>query len=357
MIDSGTFRPLVLDPRRESDLTKLDELKKSSTTTIVDDYKNQIDELDQITELDDGKDLQGSLPQDAWVYYSWSGHLVHTVTNPHFDFVRDSRNKNLILADEQQSFSGKTIGVAGLNVGNPAAICMVLEGVLSGAKYADNDILSLSNLNRFRARVADLGLNKAVLSARQSFEINPFLSLEVFETGIALGQERDFLTAPKLDVLIEEMDNLVLKVSIRQEAKLLGIPVVMVTGNGENVIVDVERYDLDPDLKILNGYLDQSIIETIQGPKLKSLSGRQKVLLARDFMGERYLVERLRLSFMEVGQSLAGIPQLAESSFLRGAAVCFVVRRILSNLDMPSGRYYLELDQLTSTRGRYDTTQ
>ena len=62
-------------------------------------------------------------------------------------------------------------------------------------KLADNDILSLSNLNRFRAGLPDLGVNKAVLTARQIYEINPFAKLEVFDKGISPENIENFQDA------------------------------------------------------------------------------------------------------------------------------------------------------------------
>ena len=74
----------------------------------------------------------------------------------------------------------------------------------------------------------------------------------------------------------------------------------------------------------------------------------ERMLLARDFMGARYLHSRLRSSFLKVGKTLAGIPQIAESSFLRGAAICYVVRQIASRAKMPSGRYFIHLEDLSN---------
>ena len=208
-------------------------------------------------------------------------------------------------------------------------------------KLADNDVLSLSNFNRFRAGLPDLGLNKAVLTARQIWEINPFAKLELFENGIMPENIDQFLNKPKIDVLVEETDSLPLKIKIRELAKKHKIPTVMVTGNGENVIIDIERFDLEPKLPLMSGYLKQRVIDGIAaGPK----SFNEKIVLARDFMGVKYLNKRLVDSFDLVGSKLAGIPQIAESSFLRGAAIAYAVRQIATQNHIPSGRYNLRLD-------------
>ena len=213
-------------------------------------------------------------------------------------------------------------------------------------KFADNDILTVSNLNRFRAGICDLGINKAVLSARQVYEVNPYALIQVFPHGLDMTNIKNFLLKPKIDVLIEEMDNLSLKITVRELARAHRIPTLMVTGNGANVILDIERFDIDQNLPLLNGYLHPEIIERIKTILPQSIDIKEKIQLARDFMNSEELTERLQRSFALIGSQLSGIPQLAESSFLRGAVIAYCVRQLATGDDLPSGRYYLELDRI-----------
>src|SRR3989344_6211803 len=278
-----------------------------------------------------------------WIYFPWRAALVHVLELNKHEQVRLSRNFNLILPREQRQLKNLRIAFAGLNVGNPGAICLALEGAAGLLKLADNDVLALSNLNRFRAGLPDLGINKAVLTARQIYEINPFAKLKVFPEGITDKNIEKFLLKPKIDVLVEEMDNLPLKIKIRELARKHKTPTIMVTGNGENVIIDIERFDLEPYMPLMSGYLKQGVIDRIAGgPK----SFDEKIMLARDFMGVKYLNKRLVDSFDLVGTKLAGIPQIAESSFLRGAAIAYTVRQIATKGKLPSGRYNLRLDDV-----------
>lgn len=335
-----SFQPVFLndnDPR-------LFELKK--TSAVVDEMGEQIKELElvknpELLSAPEKLDLNKKI-DTLWVYYPWRNTLVHCLKKEDFKSLRVSRNKNLILNSEQIKLDNARVGIAGLNVGNPGALCLALEGDIS-MKLADNDVLSLSNLNRFRAGLCDLGINKAVLSARQIYEINPFARLEVFENGIGKVNISDFLTKPKIDVLVEEVDNLPLKIKIRELAREHRIPVVMVTGNGENIIIDIERFDKEPNLPLMSGYLRKEVIKGITaGPK----SFAEKIKLARDFMGVKYLHPRLVASFKLVGKELAGIPQIAESSFLRGAAISYFVRQIVQGRKVKSGRYFLKLSDV-----------
>lgn len=343
------YKPEILGERSPRAQRRLRELRRNKSIAVIDDFDNGQKELYAVENpksiFSPQKTTAPKNRKGLWIYYPWRACLVHTLDRASFQKTRISRNFNLVLPSEQKKFAELKIGIAGLNVGNPAAVCLALEGGGKFMKFADPDILTLSNLNRFRAGVPDLGLNKAVLSARQVYEINPFISVEVWDEGLHENTLERFLLKPKIDILIEEMDNLRLKIMIRELAKKYHIPVIMVTGNGENVIADVERYDLNPRLPLLSGHLKKDIYEKIMSGKTV-FSGREKLMLARDFMGQKFLTRRLRKSFLEVGVRLVGIPQLAESSFLRGAALCWLVRKIATGEKVPSGRYSLRLDAL-----------
>ncbi|MDP3093303.1 MAG: ThiF family adenylyltransferase [bacterium] len=331
------MQPEILNPI--TDKERIEKLKQDSNVRVVDFLDDQIKELSKI------KKMVSSELIDVWVYYPWNRALVRIVNKEDYRLLRLSRNKNLITDEEQEKFSRQTIGIAGLNVGNPGALCIILEGGAEKMKFADNDVLELSNLNRFRASLGDLGVNKAVLSARQAYEIDPFIDIEIFDKGISEDNTDRFLTQPRIDLLIEEMDNLPLKIKIRERAKYYKIPVLMVTGNGPGLIIDVERFDLEPDLPLLNGYLKEDVINKVSA-LVDTTPMQERVMLARDFMGAEFLTERLRQSFDLVGKGLVGIPQTSESSFLRGAMLCYFARQIATNCLVPSGRYYLNLDSL-----------
>jgi tRNA A37 threonylcarbamoyladenosine dehydratase len=343
--------PEILDLANARDKKRIQTLKKNPFTKVVDEFEEQKRELFYVQHPKDllsgtKKGFSYTASEGKWIYLPWKSALVHILDKNDFQKLRTSRNHDLITPSEQKKFSTIRVGIAGLNVGNPAAICLALEGGGNDMKFADHDGLSVSNLNRFRAGIAELGLNKVFISARQVYEINPYATLALYEHGISLENINEFLFRPKLDVLVEEMDNLPLKILIRERARAFRIPVVMATGSGPDVVIDVERYDLDPKLPILNGYLKKNVIDPVTSGTIKNFSFPQKMALARDFMGEKFLHPRLVTSFPQVGKTLAGIPQLAESSFLRGGAVTYAIRQITTGRKMESGRYILKLDGL-----------
>lgn len=346
-------KPILFNLEISSEKEKfLDFKTKNLDVSYVDTLEEQENELSlvrnpslishsQIASL--GKISVGE-DYGTWIYFPWKKTAVRILNVDKYFELRSSRNHNLIKIEEETILKDAKIAVAGLNVGNPGAVCLALESIGSSIKLADFDELSVTNLNRFRASLCDLGVNKAILSARQMYEINPFLNIEVYEKGITPENVELFLDSPKVDLLIEETDNLKLKINIRNMAKKYKIPVLMVTGNGSDVLVDVERYDLDENLPILSGYLSDDLINKIQSIEKGKGSFEERVILARDFMGAEYLDPRLVSSFSDVGKTLAGIPQLAESSFLRGATICHFAKRILLKEKILSGRYKILLD-------------
>ena len=328
------MKPEILDPVRDED--RINQLKFEGQVIIVDNIESQIEELKKIKPIDVNE------VGNVWAYFPWSRLLTHILSKNYYRLVRLSRNQNLITPKEQEKFTRQRIGIAGLNVGNPGAVCIVLEGGGEGMKFADNDVLELSNLNRFRAGLGNLGVNKAILSAQQAYEIDPFYDIEIFDKGISEDNIDKFLAEPKIDLLIEEMDNMPLKIKIREKARHYKIPVLMVTGNGPGLIVDIERYDLEPNLQLLNGHLKNDVRNRVLA--LTDFSpAQEKINLARDFMGAEFLVDRLRESFDLVGKELAGIPQLSEASFLRGAILCYFARQIAVGGNATSGRYFLQI--------------
>lgn len=346
------YKPTIFNLEAESERRNFIDFKEKNTDVyFIDNLGEQKHELNLVensklishTILNTNIKSSTNDNDGVWVYFPWKRTAVKILNKDKYSKLRLSRNHNLINQDEENILKKATISIAGLNVGNPGAVCLVLEGIGYNIKLADFDILSVSNLNRFRAGLPDIELNKAIISARQMYEINPFLNIEVYDKGIDNDNMEHFLNFPKVDILIEETDNLKLKINIREIAKKNKIPVLMVTGNGENVLVDVERYDYEYNIPLLSGFLSDSTINKIKAVETGRGTYEERINLAMDFMDKKYLDPRLVESFMQVGNTLAGIPQLAESSFLRGAVICHFTKHILLKHEIPSGRYSVSM--------------
>jgi len=120
-------------------------------------------------------------------------------------------------------------------------------------KIADPDEVSPSNLNRIRSDFLALGRKKTDLALEYLYQLNPYAEIDVFDTGVTEANMEQFLS--DIDVLIEETDDLEIKIRLRLAARERGIPVVMATDNGDNIIVEVERFDLDKTKQLFNYWI------------------------------------------------------------------------------------------------------
>ena len=276
-----------------------------------------------------------------WVYYPWLATLVHLLEDTDFQRVRTARNRNLINEEEQKKFYNSVVGVGGLSVGNSVTLAIVLQG---GAKYlrlADFDALALTNLNRIRGGVESLGLKKVEMTARQIYTLNPYAEVEIFPEGLNPNNiEKFFSGPPKLDIVIDELDNIAVKYLIREQAKKHGVPVVMGADNGDNAVVDVERYDLDPNTPFFHGRLGDVGYE--------QLLNLDKFGIGRTItqhIGPENITEKMQNSLLEMGKTIVSWPQLGGAALLNGSAVAYCVRRILNGQPIEGNRALISLDE------------
>jgi molybdopterin/thiamine biosynthesis adenylyltransferase len=281
----------------------------------------------------------------VWVYYPWRQSAVRLLDEDDFVELRTSRNRYKITEDEQRRLRHKIVAIVGLSVGGQIAVTMAVERICGELRLADFDDLELSNLNRLREGVFNLGTNKAVLAARSIAEIDPFLDVVCYEKGLTAENLDRFLTAGhRVDVLVEECDGLEMKLRCRQRARELGIPVVMEAN--DRGTLDVERFDREPERPILHGVLEGQDLSQVAELR----TNEDKVPILMPMVGEATMSDKLRASLLEVGESIESWPQLASDVALGAALVTNAVRRILLDQLNDSGRYFVDLDQLIADR-------
>lgn len=278
-----------------------------------------------------------------WIYYPWSGLLLHTLGRNEQFRLRTNRNHNLITLDEQHLLTQAHIAVAGLSVGSGMAVALAYAGAAGMLRLADFDSLSTSNLNRVRAGLADVGESKSVITARQIWSIDPYLDLRFYLEGLSEDTLPSFLGAEvPVAVAFDEIDDFLMKVRLRHEARRMRVPVVMFSGLGDSVLIDIERYDLDPDLKIFNGLIGD-VEEEILSSEIGETESKR---YAAQIVGVQDVPTRALQSLLEIGDSLVGRPQLGSTVMIEGGLAPFVVRQIILGAPLRSGRYRLALDEV-----------
>ncbi|EHB55776.1 UBA/THIF-type NAD/FAD binding protein [Mycolicibacterium rhodesiae JS60] len=278
-----------------------------------------------------------------WAHYPWR-HAVIAVPGPRaFHRLRLDRNRNMITLDEQQRLAGLSIGVVGLSVGHAIAHTLAAQGLCGELRLADFDELELSNLNRVPATVFDIGVNKAVVAARRIAELDPYLRVRAMTDGVTVDTMGTFLDG--LDIVVEECDSLDIKAAVREAARARRIPVLM--ASSDRGLIDVERYDLEPDRPILHGLLGDIGVAELAG-----LSSADKVPYVLRIIDAGRLSDRGAASLVEVGRTLSTWPQLAGDIAVGAATVAEAVRRIGLGERLPSGRIRIDvshaLDGLTA---------
>ena len=294
--------------------------------------------------------LQGTADHEygVWVHYPWSDRLVHLLDEEEFVRVRTDRNRNKITTAEQETLATKRVGVIGLSVGQSVCLTMALERSFGELRIADFDTLDLSNLNRIRSGVHRLGHLKAVNVAREIAELDPFLQVTVFSKGIDRDNLDQFLQeGGKLDLLVEECDAIDVKILARQRAKALGIPVIMDTS--DRGLLDVERFDIEPDRPILHGLVDHLDIDAAG----RARTSEEKLPFVLPILGLEELSTRMKASMLEIESTVTTWPQLASSVIMGGGVSGHVARRILLRETVSSGRWWLDPDDMMRTPHRY----
>jgi len=166
---------------------------------------------------------------------------------------------------------------------------------------ADPDTLELTNLNRIRGSIADLTAPKVRMTAQQVYELDPFAKLDLFPKGITEENiERFFDGPPRLDIVVDEVDNLGMKIRLREEAKKRRVPVVMATDNGDSGILDIERHDLYDDILLFHGRAGNNIAKRVLGKRLPlPIVGK---IIGEELVGFDIVEERMQNSLLEIGK-------------------------------------------------------
>jgi len=321
----------VIDDTTPEGRERIDFLMSNPSIRVVDYHEEMTSGLAELLPEPSSTDLT-----PRWVHYPWRGVVARALGAPAFRRLRLDRNRNKITLEEQRTFAQLRVGVVGLSVGQVIAHTLAMEGLVGELRLADFDVLELSNLNRIPSSILDLGLNKAVSAARRIAELDPYLQVSIHQDGVTEENVESFVDG--LDVIIEECDSLDIKVLVREHAQRQGVPVIMVTS--DRGLIDVERFDLEPDRPLLHG-----LAGPVDTSDLAGLESSEKIEFALKIIQPHLLSPRAGASMVEIDHQLATWPQLAGDIVQGAALVAAAVRRLGLGQELPSGRIRADIEQ------------
>lgn len=302
--------------------------------------------------IDDRSNPNAELRGD-YVYYPWSGLLMHVVSAEDLNTLRTNRTKNLISKEEQHTMSQFTAGIAGLSFGNGIALSLVYNGASNCIKIADRDIFATSNLNRVRVGIPSVNQPKTAVTAHEIYEINPHADVSIFGDGLTVENLDDFVNGEtKLNIIFDVVDDFSMKVRLRLAAKEAKIPVIMLTSLEDSILVDVERFDLTPDAEIFHGLLGDVTDDLLT----KDMSEQDKVKYAMAIVGPEHISYRNLSSLADIGTKLVSRPHLYGTVSIVCGLAAYILKRIALGEDMPSLRKHLPFNEVLGILPAKDDT-
>lgn len=212
------------------------------------------------------EDAQAALTPDSptwnWVIYPWLRSATTIPDQATTYSVLTSRNYPIISRSEQRLLAEAHVVIVGLSTGRAVAQQLARIGVGS-MHLADGDTLAPSNTNRLTGtRLTDMTLPKSISTARELAEYNPWLSISAQTTFMDAANLTSHLRDNPADVIVEMIDELPAKITIRKVAEAHGVPVVTATGMDWDPMIDIEYPDDPP----FGGRLTDSDLATIESP-------------------------------------------------------------------------------------------
>lgn len=328
---------------------KIKDLKRKKHPIFVDAFTRQLKELflientefigqdkKEIYKTEKFKKFNESKKNDFnYFYYPWNNHLVKCVKEKDYFKLKTNRNQDLITAEEQKKLSDYSVAVFGMSVGSNIAFVLTQAGISREITLADFDELDTTNLNRIFGGAHQIGLNKSILASRRIYEDNPFAKVTILPKGVNEKNLKSLLERKKIDCLIDEIDFIPMKITIRRMAMEYKVPVIMVTDNGDGIVLHIERYDLGY-RKIFHKELDywqnkMKQFEIEKGSEKKIAGG----VIMDDIVGGANFVDPKMLASIKkvLDKKLVSWSQLGSAAMLGGVYATYALKKIILDED------------------------
>ncbi|EKE06628.1 MAG: UBA/ThiF-type NAD/FAD binding protein [uncultured bacterium] len=335
-----------------------ERLTMSATSPVLSDGETLRDKFNEEWEKygEELTDEQSDFNYGVYAYYQEKNHLVRYSSEYWHRTVSIASSSTLILDPDRKKtwreireiFENTVVGVVGCSVGSNIAHNIVMDLRPKNLKLADKSLFKMENINRVRLGYSDIvkanseknGIsdtalkNKATSIADQMYAIDPFLNIYVYNEGLNDTNISDFFDGgdgePKIDILVEEVDDPRIKLKLREEARKRSIPLVMASDLGSCVQIDICRYDLDNKESYSYGISDEKLLKATEA--VYSNPGDRKTFFefVDALVGTDYRQDELKDIINEESEIPTStiIPQLGSTAAVGGGIMAELVARI-----------------------------
>lgn len=278
-----------------------------------------------------------------WVYYPWRNTLLKVPPREHLQLLRTARNQLLITPEEQQKLLSASVLVAGMSVGSNVVEQMIHCGIGGTFIIADMDVIEITNLNRIKTGLLSVGVSKVLDVAHKVLELDPYLSVVMYENGVSDENLAEIFSAFEVNVIVDEVDDIKAKIDLRNHAKRLRTPLLMATDNSDGALIDIERYDSDPNQDLFHGKIPKEILDKMSTGELTREEAGNAI--GQYFVGIDLVDNKLITSLMQVRRTIPSWPQLGTAASASGILVAYCAKLLLTGQEIDVSRYVLQYDK------------
>ena len=181
-----------------------------------------------------------------------------------------NREKLLIGEEKVNKLNHSSVLVFGIGGVGSYTVEALARGGVGHIDIVDKDIVDITNINRQLIALTDtVGRPKVEVMKERILKINPDAECIAHQL-FYLPEEKDRFDFEKYDYIIDCVDNVTAKLSIIQEAKKAGVPVISSMGTGNKLdptafkVADISKTSVCPLARIIRKELRQRGIEGVK---------------------------------------------------------------------------------------------
>jgi hypothetical protein len=186
--------------------------------------------------------------------------------------------------------------------------------------------------------------NKAAVVARSQQLVDPYATYFVYPEGLDSSNLDRFLLGddaePRLDLVIEEADDIGLKWQIRKRCRQLGIGVMMLTDFGHQAILHFQDFKKTPDLPLAFAATDEECERLVE--RAQTTGNRQDVFeFVRALLGPQCIRGEFKDWVDGLGeQPTSSLPQSGATALISGGIAGKAAALHLLGHDVPPRTIY-----------------